>query len=89
MTDPPASTVRAPRPASSGDLDQIAQGTHALPHDVLGAHRHGGAVTIRTMRPWAEGVDVVLPGGERTPLHHEHEGEWDRHQPGNLTPETI
>ncbi|HET8615087.1 MAG TPA: 1,4-alpha-glucan branching enzyme, partial [Actinomycetales bacterium] len=54
----------------------MAQGTHALPHDVLGAHRHGGAVTIRTMRPWADAVDVVLPSGERTPLEHEHEGVW-------------
>ncbi len=88
MTEPPARALptpsptsrphpsRTPRPVSARDLEQIAQGTHALPHDVLGAHRHDGAVTIRTMRPWAESVEVVLPAGEHVPLRHEHEGVW-------------
>jgi len=62
-------------PLDRSVLQQVVAGEHGDPHAVLGAHRHGGAVTVRVLRPMAESV-VVVHGGERVELHHEHEGIW-------------
>ncbi len=62
-------------PLDRAILDQVVDGRHGNPHDVLGAHPHDGAVTIRTFRPLAESV-VVVHGSSRTPLTHEYEGIW-------------
>ena len=37
---------------------------HHDPHSVLGPHPHDGGVTVRTLRPWATAVTVVV-GDER------------------------
>jgi 1,4-alpha-glucan branching enzyme len=70
-------TSRTPavRPVDTAVLDLVAQGRHGNPHDVLGAHPHDGAVTVRALRPLAESV-VVVQGDLEVPLQHEHEGIW-------------
>ncbi len=62
-------------PLDTAILDQVVDGRHGNPHEVLGAHPHDGAVTVRTFRPLAESV-VVVHGSHRSPLEHEHEGIW-------------
>jgi 1,4-alpha-glucan branching enzyme len=57
-------------------LARVATGTHHNPHGVLGAHAHGGTVTVRTLRPLASSVTVLLPDGDRHPLEHEWDGIW-------------
>jgi 1,4-alpha-glucan branching enzyme len=57
-------------------LEAVAHGAHPLPHDVLGAHAHGRTVTVRTLRPLAERVAVVVADGTRTALEHEAHGVW-------------
>jgi 1,4-alpha-glucan branching enzyme len=65
----------ATHPVDPSILDQIVAGEHGNPHDVLGAHPHAGATTVRVLRPLAESV-VVVSEGERTPLTHERGGIW-------------
>jgi 1,4-alpha-glucan branching enzyme len=62
-------------PLDRSVLDQIVNGEHGDPHGVLGAHEHGGAVTVRVLRPLADSVTVVHEGG-RLALEHEHGGIW-------------
>ena len=62
-------------PLDRSVLDLLVNGRHGNPHDVLGAHVHDGAVTVRVFRPLAESV-VVVHGSTRTSLEHEHEGVW-------------
>ena len=54
----------------NAELDRLAGGAHHDPHSILGAHPGAGGVTIRTLRPLAEKVDVLLPGGEEHPMRH-------------------
>ncbi|MDP3893490.1 1,4-alpha-glucan branching protein GlgB [Nocardioides sp.] len=61
--------------ASPTTLQQIVDGEHGHPHEVLGPHPHDGAVTVRVLRPLASSVQVVHDGAS-TPLVHEHEGIW-------------
>ncbi|MBA2638712.1 MAG: 1,4-alpha-glucan branching protein GlgB [Nocardioidaceae bacterium] len=70
-TAPPPAT----RPASQDTLATLADGSHPDPHSVLGAHPHGGAVTVRTLRPLARSVEVEHENGV-LPLRHEHAGVW-------------
>ncbi|HEX5512348.1 MAG TPA: 1,4-alpha-glucan branching protein GlgB [Actinomycetales bacterium] len=61
---------------TAADLHRVAAGAHALPHDVLGPHRHDGAVTVRTLRPLAESVRAIAADGSTTDLRHEQDGVW-------------
>ena len=59
---------------SAAELQQLLDGRHADPHAVLGAHATGdGRTVIRTLRPAADGVDVVVEAG-RSPLTLVHDG---------------
>jgi 1,4-alpha-glucan branching enzyme len=59
---------------AKAELDQLIAGNHAQPHSILGAHPAGpGKTVIRTLRPEADAVSVVL-GGKRTPLEQLHQG---------------
>jgi 1,4-alpha-glucan branching enzyme len=59
---------------AKAELDQLIAGNHAQPHSILGAHPAGpGKTVIRTLRPEADAVSVVL-GGKRTPLEQLHPG---------------
>ncbi|GAA1530654.1 1,4-alpha-glucan branching protein GlgB [Actinomadura kijaniata] len=56
------------------EIEQLVGGAHHDPHAVLGAHPGRNGVTIRALRPMAQRVEVVLPGGDRKRLRHVHEG---------------
>ena len=62
-------------PVSHRELERLAQGAHHNPHAILGAHPHEGAITIRTLRPGARSVTLVL-ASERVPMMHEAHGVW-------------
>ncbi len=67
-------------------IDNLVDGTHPQPHDVLGPHVADGVVTIRVLRPNATSVDVVL-GGEHLPMTHVHRGVWATAVPGTDAPD--
>jgi 1,4-alpha-glucan branching enzyme len=45
-------------------VERLLGGTHHNPHSVLGAHPHPGGTVVRVLRPHADEVHVVRPGGE-------------------------
>ncbi len=63
------------QPLSQSDSDALAAGRHADPFRVLGPHEDASSTTVRTFRPGALRVTMVLaPSGERiemTRLHAE------------------
>jgi 1,4-alpha-glucan branching enzyme len=61
------------RPVDRTTLDHLVGGDYADPHSVLGPHVHDGGVTLRTLRPMAEQV-VVIVGDREFSLAHEHAG---------------
>ncbi|HET7734545.1 MAG TPA: 1,4-alpha-glucan branching protein GlgB [Nocardioidaceae bacterium] len=76
----------SPAPASTEDLHRLVSGTHHDPHSVLGPHPHSGGVTIRTLRPWASSVSVVV-GDLRYDMTHESYGVWVGVVPGTTVPD--
>ncbi|CAN5672067.1 1,4-alpha-glucan branching protein GlgB [soil metagenome] len=72
MTDKPKKAAMQTENVSAEELDRIVAGNHAQPHSVLGAHPVApGQTAIRTLRPEADAVTVVL-GGKRTELEQIH-----------------
>ncbi len=70
---PPAVEQTAPEPSQS-ELEALVAGTHAQPHSVLGAHPVApGRTAIRTLRPEAGAVNVIIKG-QRIPLGQLHPG---------------
>ena len=82
----PASPPPGVAPVSTEGLHDLVSGTHHDPHSVLGPHPHAGGVTIRTLRPWATAVSVVL-GEQRHELRHESYGVWVGVLPGDTVPD--
>src|SRR5260370_41587647 len=78
MSHAPQQAVQ-PEPArtadgvSLGEIERIVAGAHHDPHSILGAHSGPGGVVIRTLRPLAATVAVVLAAGGRVPMHHVHQ----------------
>ncbi|WP_256839545.1 1,4-alpha-glucan branching protein GlgB [Ornithinimicrobium faecis] len=64
------------KPLAEREVELLLRGLHRDPHSLLGAHPHDGGITIRTLRPLAESVTVLLAEGERHPMHHETHGIW-------------
>ncbi|PZU47484.1 MAG: hypothetical protein DI571_04310 [Arsenicicoccus sp.] len=61
------------------DLDEatdVVDGLHRNPHALLGAHVFDGHVTVRTLQPEAQAVEVVLADGQSLPMTHETGGIW-------------
>ncbi|HEX7351767.1 GlgB N-terminal domain-containing protein, partial [Brachybacterium sp.] len=50
-------------PLGEHELGATATGSYHEPHSVLGAHEYEGRVTVRTLKPLAQEVAVVLPDG--------------------------
>jgi len=75
---PAAPTPAAPTamPLGEHELGATATGSHHDPHSVLGAQEYEGAITVRTLKPFAHEVLVVLPDGGTVPMEHEHDGIW-------------
>src|ERR1700760_4073338 len=57
-----------------GEIERIVAGTHHDPHSILGAHPGADGFVIRTLRPFAASVAVVLADGRRFPMEHVHLG---------------
>ncbi|WP_419997940.1 1,4-alpha-glucan branching enzyme [Streptomyces boninensis] len=58
-TEKSADTAQAP-PLSAADRARLLAGAHHDPHALLGAHPVPGGVVIRTLRPYAQAVSVVV-----------------------------
>ena len=54
-------------------LNRLVGGAHGDPHGILGAHPAGTETVIRTPRPHATTVNVIIDG-VRTPLLRIHDG---------------
>ena len=63
-------------PLGEHELGATATGSHHEPHAVLGAHEYEGSVTVRTLKPFASEVAVLLPDGSAHGMEHEHDGIW-------------
>jgi 1,4-alpha-glucan branching enzyme len=72
---------------SHAEIDRLLAGTHYDPHSILGGHVGPDGVTIRALRPLAETVTVVLPGGSRVPMQHIHQGVFSVMVPGTVVPD--
>jgi 1,4-alpha-glucan branching enzyme len=72
---------------SRGEIDRIVAGAHHDPHSVLGAHPGTGGVVVRTLRPLAASVAVVLPDGQRHEMTHLHEGVFAATLPMRQVPD--
>ncbi|HEY3259737.1 MAG TPA: 1,4-alpha-glucan branching protein GlgB [Pseudonocardiaceae bacterium] len=53
-------------------VDSLLRGAHHNPHEILGSHPHPGGVVVRTLRPHADEVQVVIKGNSH-PLQRVHE----------------
>jgi 1,4-alpha-glucan branching enzyme len=84
-TSPSFDPIPKIKPADLGVLAAVAAGAHHDPHAILGAHPYQGLVTIRTLRPLAREVAVIVEDGTRFPLAHERDGIWV----GALPRETV
>jgi 1,4-alpha-glucan branching enzyme len=71
---------------SHAEIDALLAGHHHDPHSLLGAHPGPGGVTIRTLRPLAETVTVVLDDGSRVAMNHVHQGVFSALVPGTTVP---
>lgn len=79
MTTTPDATTPEPAPVATEELDAVVRGVHQDPHRVLGAHLHGDTLTIRTLRPLADSVELLLAEESETrtvSAQHEYEGIW-------------
>jgi 1,4-alpha-glucan branching enzyme len=72
---------------SLAEIDSLVAGTNHDPHSILGGHPGPDGVTIRALRPLAESVIVVLPGGTRAPMRHVHQGVFSVTVPGTSVPD--
>ncbi len=70
-----------------GEIERVVAGQHHDPHSVLGAHPGPDGVTIRTLRPLAESVALVLPDGSRVAMTHLHQGVFEAVLPGRVVPD--
>lgn len=58
------------------ELLEIAEGRHYNPHSLLGFHATGEAFVIRSLRPLAKKVSVVIATGEKE-MTHLQDGIWE------------
>src|ERR1700726_4203931 len=92
-TSPSPEQTAQPEPArtadgiSLGEIERIVAGTHHDPHSVLGAHPGPDGVVIRTLRPLATSVTVVLDDGRRFPMEHVHQGVFAVTLPDEKVPD--
>lgn len=63
-------------PLGEHELGSTATGSYHEPHSVLGAHDYEGATTVRTLKPLAHEVAVLLPDGTVHAMEHEYDGIW-------------
>ncbi|OKL50151.1 1,4-alpha-glucan branching protein GlgB [Boudabousia marimammalium] len=61
-------------------LSAVSNGHYYDPHSILGAHPHENGLTIRTLRPLAEAVQIVT-GKEKIAATHVFNGIWEAELP--------
>jgi 1,4-alpha-glucan branching enzyme len=59
------------------ERDRVSNGSHHDPHSTLGVHPIDGGWVVRTLKPMAAKVQVVLADGSLVDLHHVWNGIWD------------
>jgi 1,4-alpha-glucan branching enzyme len=59
--------------AARDEVDALVSGRHRDPHRLLGLHELGRGAVVRTWRPEAEQVEVLLPDGAVAPTERTHE----------------
>lgn len=59
------------------ERDRVSNGSHHDPHATLGVHQAEGGWVIRTLKPMAKSVKVVMQGGVEVELNHVWNGIWD------------
>ena len=80
VTPPVTATTKTSPPATTADLpyelmERLIGGAYHDPHGLLGAHPVGNKVVVRTLRPDALSVSLLLDGGqERVDLGRLHPG---------------
>ncbi|MEY4349850.1 MAG: hypothetical protein RL719_1147, partial [Actinomycetota bacterium] len=80
--------TEAPLPSiGEYERDLVSNGAHHDPHGTLGAHPVDGGWVIRTLKPLATKVFVVLAGGKEVELNHVWNGIWDGLVPGKSVPD--
>ena len=72
---------------SLAEIDRLLAGRHYDPHAILGGHPGPDGVTIRALRPLAETVTLILPGGSRVPMRHVYQGVFSVTVPGDSVPD--
>ena len=72
---------------SLAEIDRLLAGHHHDPHAILGGHPGPDGVTIRALRPLAETVTLILPGGSRVPMRHVYQGVFSVTVPGETVPD--
>ncbi len=70
----PTATSPNAKSLPTDEVELLIRGHHGDPHSLLGAHPYDGGVTVRTLRPLAQQVVLVLPGDERVTMEHETHG---------------
>lgn len=70
---PPLPAPPAP-PLDQGDRDRLLRGEHHDPHGLLGAHPVADGIAVRTLKPDARAVVVVVEDGARFALRDEGGG---------------
>ena len=76
-------TGRPADPVSDDQIDAIVAGRHHDPHSVLGAHQGPDGLIVRTLRPLATAVTVLLPDGARFPMRHLRAGVFSATLPAD------
>ncbi|BBC29962.1 1,4-alpha-glucan branching enzyme GlgB [Streptomyces graminofaciens] len=59
---PAPTPCEAAPPLAPADRDRLLSGSHHDPHALLGAHPVPGGIAVRTLRPFARAVNVVVDG---------------------------
>jgi 1,4-alpha-glucan branching enzyme len=72
---------------SLGEIEQVVAGNHYDPHSILGAHPGPDGVVVRTLRPLATSVTLVLDDGRRFPMTHLHQGIFTVTLPDEKVPD--
>ena len=71
----------APAGPSAEEVQRLVGGAHHDPHGLLGMHLTEGGAVIRSLRPGAERVTLLL-GDVRHELQHRQDGLWEAFLPG-------
>ena len=69
------------------ERDRVSNGSHHNPHATLGAHEVPGGWAIRTLKPMAKSVSVLLPNDQEVALSHVWNGIWDGFVASNNVPD--